>query len=127
MKFINSIIVTVITFFSINAVAAPPTIETKILEVQLWGEQYFFRIENPDLINPANCVEDEWVVTNGGGGVTQRRDLIQVQQLVERLIHARETDSVITIAIGETFCGLNSPDSGQSQPDRFPVVRAVFF
>lgn len=73
--------------------AAPPRITTKILEVQNWDGQFYFKIENPSLINPAPCTRGhEWVVA----------DRTSMDPL---LLRARYDDTSITVAFSQTQCG----------------------
>jgi len=103
----------VYVFLISNAVAAPPKITTKILEVQLWSGThvpgYYFKIENPGLVNPANCAETDWVVT-----ASLRQ--MAAPELDEMLVNTKKDNSSVTLAIAESFC-----------IGRFPAVRAVIF
>ena len=88
---------------SVNSFAMPPEITTRIIEIQNFDGDYFFKIENPDIINPAGCTETEFAravnPTNSFG-----RTGSEITSIVERLIKARDNDSTIGVFIGETQC-----------------------
>ena len=110
VKGLFKILIATLSVISITAIAMPPTITTKILEVQNWEGLYFFRIENSNLVNPAACAETKWVVSKGLNS--------NLEGLNETLIDARKDDLTIKLFIGETQYAFQS---------RFPLVRAVSF
>lgn len=116
----NYIFIVACMLLSSNTFAAPPQITTKILEVQNWEGKYFFKIENPDFVNPASCLETEWVVALTSRG----RPNVSVEN---KLVRAREDDTLVTLAIGETNCGFPDENDTASGAVRFPTVRAVIF
>ena len=95
---IYSAFIAVLTVLSINAVATASTIEPRVLEAQLWGNQYFFRIENLDLVKSADWAENERVVTNTNFFASSQNN-----EMNDELLDPDETDSTITTATTETF------------------------
>ena len=105
-----------LSFLSFSVFSAPPIITTKIVEVQLWDghkDRYFFKIENPTNINPANCPQSEWVV-------------VREKSIITELIYARKNNTTIKIALSEKGCDDPTFES-LIKTDNYPIVRAVIF
>jgi len=110
------------------AIAGPSKITTKILEVQNWDGDYYFKIENPTSINPASCAVTDFVQVRSfrTSGVRP----VPVPSIIESLIEARLNNSTITILVAESYCSGKTVDiinDFQSPENRFPAVRAVIY